>query len=467
MGTLISSGVGSGLDIAGLVSKLVQAEGQPKSVRLDVKEAAAQAKLSALGTLRSALAEFQSAVGKLKDIDEFRGRSVAATSDAFVSVTATSAALPGDYTIEVERLAQAHRLASSAFASRDTVIGTGSLTVAVGGSGFTLDITSADNTVSGIAAAINAAAGNTGVVATVISGVDGARLVLSATETGAANTITVTQTGGDGGLAAIVYDPGTLTNLSEIQAAQDSRVLINTFAVESATNSITDAVDGLDIALLATNQLGETTDIRVDFDQPGARSAIESLVTNYNKLVDAVGSLASYDAETETAGPLFGDAGLRNIVFQIRRQLNDSVAGLNGPFSIVQQLGIETELNGKLSIDSTRLDAAFASNFDAVGELFADETDGLALRLDTVLESYLGSDGVLAARSDSVNAEIKDITQQREVLGERLAALQARLFKQFNALDGLLAQFQATSNYLAQQLSALPRSDTLLGGNKN
>ena len=106
MGTLISSGVGSGLDIAGLVSKLVQAEGQPKSVRLDVKEAAAQAKLSALGTLRSALAEFQSAVGKLKDIDEFRGRSVAATSDAFVSVTATSAALPGDYTIEVERLAQ-------------------------------------------------------------------------------------------------------------------------------------------------------------------------------------------------------------------------------------------------------------------------------------------------------------------------------------------------------------------------
>ena len=96
-----------------------------------------------------------------------------------------------------------------------------------------------------------------------------------------------------------------------------------------------------------------------------------------------------------------------------------------------------------------------------------DLPDGLALRLDTVLESYLGSDGVLAARNDSVNAEIKDITQQREVLGERLAALQARLFKQFNALDGLLAQFQATSNYLAQQLSALPRSDTLLGGNKN
>lgn len=464
MGTIITSGIGSGLDITSLVSQLVQAEGQATQVRLDVKEAEAQGKLSALGTLRSALAELKSAIEALRDIDDFRGRSVAASSDSYISASATTAAIPGSYSIEVERLAMAHRLASQALADQDTVVGTGTLTLTVGGQAFAVEIDDSNNTVVGIATAINEATSNTGVSATVINGVDGARLVLSATQTGASDSITVTQAGGDGGLDILVYDPGTLTNLTEIQAAQDARVLINSFAVEGSTNTISGAISGVDIALLATNAVGETTEITIDYDQSGGRKALETLVASYNKLADSVAKLASYDVETGTAGPLFGDAGLRNVVFQLRRELNDSVGGLSGPFSIIQQVGIETGLDGKLSIDAERLDAAFAQDFDAVGELFADENDGLAVRLDTLLEAYLKTDGILDARNDSVAAEIDDITEQRDRLAVRLGSLEQRLFRQFNALDTLLAQLQSTSNFLAQQLNNLPGSDVLLRG---
>ena len=462
MGTIVTSGAGSGLDISGLVSQLVQAEGQAKTVRLDVKEAAAQGRLSAFSSLRSALAELRSVMDQLKDIDAFRGRAVALNTEEFISPTATSSAVPGNYSIEVEQLALAHRLASQAFTDQTTVVGTGTLTLSVGASSFAVDITSTNNSVAGIANAINTDSANSGVFAAVINGVDGARLILSAAETGAANTVTVTQAGGDGGLAALVYDPGTLTNLTELQPPQDARVLINTFAVTSPTNTISGAIEGVDIALLATNQVGETTEVSVEFDKAAARATVDKLVESYNTLVDTVTSIASFDAEAGIAGPLFGDVGLRNIVFQLRRELSNGVPGLNGPFERLQELGVETELDGKLSIDSDRLDAAFATNFDAIGELFADADAGLAVRIDAVLESYLKSDGVLDSRNATANSEIEDITEQRERLATRLTALEARLFRQFNALDGLLAQLQTTSGFLNQQLSSLPGSGTLL-----
>jgi flagellar hook-associated protein 2 len=150
----------------------------------------------------------------------------------------------------------------------------------------------------------------------------------------------------------------------------------------------------------------------------------------------------------------------------LRRELGASLAAIGGPFGSLQELGISAELNGKLSIDAVRLDAAFAADFDAIGEVFADVDAGLAFRLDTLLEPYLQSGGVLDGRNGTLKATIDDITDRREALTQRLGAVEQRLFRQFNALDGLLAQLQSTSAYLTQQLSNLPRADLLLGRNR-
>lgn len=465
MGTLITSGVGSGLNVAELVSQLVEAEGKPQTVRLDVAEAKAQAKLSALASVRSALASFRDAVDELKNVDEFRGRTVSLSEEGFVSAAASTSAVPGSYAIEVEQLASAHRLASEALGSSEDVLGTGTLTLALGAASFAVEIGAENATLAGIAEAINEAEANSGIVATVLTGVDGARLILTAAQTGAANAIVVTQSGGDGGLESLVYDPvNTVTNLTELAPAADARALVDTFAVESATNTITGAIQGLDVSLVAVNEPGETTLLTIGYDEPGAREAVEKLVLSYNELADAVKTVASFDAETKAAGPLFGDAGLRNLVFQLRRELGAGFAALEGPFENLQQLGIGAELDGKLTVDSTRLDAAFDLDFDAIGLVFADEDHGLAARLDTLLEPYLQTGGILDGRDTTLKATIDEIADRRDSLAQRLTTLEERLFRQFNALDGLLAQLQQTSTYLTQQLSTLPRADSLLRG---
>jgi flagellar hook-associated protein 2 len=457
MGSIITSGVGSGLDIQGLVGQLVAAEGAPQSLRLNREEATLQSKLSAIGTLRSALAELQSALGSLKDLESFRGRTVAQSSEDFVSVSADATAPPGRFSVEVERLASAQRLASGPYADPAAAVGTGTLTISVAGAAFSLDIDGDSTSLTGIRDAINSAPGNTGVFANIINGVDGSRLILSATETGLANTITVTEADGDGGLAGLVYDPDNgPTNLTELDPAADARVLVEGFAVEGPSNTLSGTIDGIDIQLLGENAPGEQTDIGIDFDREGARAAVTQLVDSYNALVDAVASLSSYDPETEAAGPLLGDSTLRNVTSRLRAELSATVSGLTGPFGSLFELGITTQLNGKLALDGSKLDDAFNEDFDAVGVLFADTELGIANRLDAILEPYLGAGGLLDARTEGLNASIKDVGERRVNLEERLTAVEARLFQQFNGLDSLLAQLQSTSNFLTSQLANLP-----------
>ncbi len=457
MGSIISSGIGSGLDIAGLVTQLVAAEGAPTSTRLNRNEASLQAELSAFGSVRSALATLRDALDSLTDLEAFRGRSVTLSGTDYLKASATSSAVTGNYAIEVERLATAHRLASAPFATSATVVGTGTLGLTTSAGTFNVLIDSNNNTVAGIRDAIKAATDNTGVLATIINGVDGSRLILTVTKTGVANSLTVTESGGDGGLSPLIYDPvNMITNMTELDAPLDARILVNGFAVEDDSNSITDAIDGLTIDLLKKNLVGETTDVAVSFDQVGSKAAINQLITAYNAFVDSTSKLSSFDAETKIRGPLFGDSTLSRVTFRLRQELTSTVTGLSGPFDNLVDIGITTDLDGKLVLDTAKLDAAFTQDFDAVGALFADTSGGIATRLDALIDPLLETGGILDARTDGIEVRIDDIGDRREALNRRLAIVEARLFREFNALDGLLAQLQATSNFLTAQLDNLP-----------
>jgi flagellar hook-associated protein 2 len=447
VGSIISSGVGSGLDVAGLVQKLVEAEGAPKTLNLNKQEAKAQAKISAFGTLRSALASFRDTLTTLKNVDKFQGRQVTLSTPDFIKGSATSAALPGTYSIHVEQLASAHKLRSGPHAAAD-IIGTGTLSIQVGAETLDIVVDGTNNTLSGISAAINASAAGEHLQATVITGVDGAVLTLSARNTGADNAIVLSATG-DAGLTAFAAD------FELTQAAADARAFIDDIEVTSATNTLTGAIDGVDIQLVAANEPDKTTQLTVGYDRAGARKTIDDLVKGYNAVVDAIASVASYNATTQTGGPLFGDAGVRNIVYQLRRELTSAVAGLDGSFDTLNEIGITAQVSGKLSVDTAKLDAAFASDFDGIGELFAADGKGIAVKLETLLTPYLETGGVLDSRTAGLKVSIEDIGDQREALTRRLESLQARYLRQFNALDGLLAQMSSTSSFLTQQLSRL------------
>jgi flagellar hook-associated protein 2 len=453
MGSIVTSGIGSGIDINGLVTQLVTAEGQATSTQLDAKEAKLQGKLSAFGSLQSAIATLKTALAPLKDLAKFQGRGVSVADPAILTASADSTAATGSYQIEVERLAAAAKLQSTHFATADTVVGTGTLTVNVGTSSIVLTIDSANNTLAKIRDAINGASANPGVAASIITGVDGAHLVLTGTKTGAANAVTVTQTGGDGGLAPLVYDPlNAITNLTQVQAAIDSRVVIDGIAVESATNSVSTGVTGLTLNLVSQSAPDVTTAVNVSFDQTATRKAIDAFATAYNALVTGLKPLGSFDATSKIAGPLLGDSTLRDFLSAARRAINGNV-NASSSLTNLSQVGISFAFDGTMSVDATKIGTALNGQFDSVGKLFA-STDGVANRLDALLAQYTGSTGLIGARTQGLQSSISDIGAQRTRLQTRLDALSKRLHTQFNAMDTLVSQLRSTSTFLTQQLAA-------------
>jgi flagellar hook-associated protein 2 len=461
MGTIISSGIGSGIDINGLVTQLVTAEGQAKSAQLDAREAALQGKVSAYGSLRSAIGSLGVAIASLKNLTTLQGRAASVGDRSVLTASADSTAATGSYQIEVQRLAAAAKLQSTHFATADTVVGTGTLTIKVGTSPVVLDINSSNNSLTKIRDAINGASGNPGVTATIITALDGAHLVLTGTKTGAANAITVTATGGDGGLLPLVYDPAnSVTNLTPIQQAVDSRVLIDGLAAENAGNVVTTAISGITLNLLATSVTNVTTTLSVSTDQTATTKAINAFATAYNSVVTGLKPLGSYDATTKTAGPLLGDSTLRDFLSAARRAISANVS-TSSSLTNVSQVGVSFAFDGTMTVDATKLGTALNGQFDAVGKLFA-SADGVATRLDALLAQYTGSNGLINARTQGLQSSISDIGDSRKALQTRLDALSKRLHVQFNAMDTLVQRLRSTSTFLAQQLTA--SSATLNGG---
>lgn len=451
---IISPGVGSGLDINGLVTQLVAAEGQPAALRLSRQEARVQAELSAFGSFKSALSSFRDALEPLKELDKFQGRVTTTGDDTIFTASATSSSVPGSYSIEVRQLAQAHKLASDPFADADTVVGTGTLTLTVGDQAFAVEIDDSNNTLAGIRDAINGASSNTGVRATIVNGNDGSTLILSSVDTGVENSLVVTAAGGDGGLDGLVYDPAGTMNLTELQAALDAEVIIDGFSVTSAGNSLTDAIEGVTLDLIAA-QAGTTVELTVDYDRTNAKDLVNAFIESYNALVKRFSELTKFDPETKEKGALLGDSTLRAASSQIRREMSIAPAEINGAVGSLLDIGITIQLDGTLELDEGALTAQLDANFDDLGKLFSTE-DGYAVRLDELLGRYLDDGGLIENRTDGLDERIEDIERQREALDRRLEAVEERLRAQFNALDTLVSQLNSTSAFLAQQLVNLP-----------
>ncbi len=452
---IISTGIGSGLDISGIVQQLVASEGQPVQARLGQREARVQAELSAFGILKSSLSEFRDSLDSLREVDSFLARTASTDEGSPFTVSAEGSAVPAIYSVEVVQLAQAQKLTSGAFADANTAVGTGTMQITVGSETFGIVVDSANNTLAGIRDSINAAADNTGVSASIVNADSGSYLILSGENVGSNNGITVTQSGGDGGLAALEYDPANaLLSLTESIAAQDALIRIDGFDVASTSNTISTAIQGVTIELDAANP-GSTASLVVANDEAAARQSVNNFVQSYNNLVDIFGQLASFDSESQITGPLFGDSTLRAIQGQVRRELSNVVTDIDANFSSLTEVGIELQLDGSLVVDDTKLSEIMNTEFTKLGQLFA-TTDGYAVRIFNVVDSYLSSEGVIESRTDGLNQQIESINEDRASLSQRLVSLEARLMRQFNAMDALLGQLSLTSNFLTQQLSNLP-----------
>jgi flagellar hook-associated protein 2 len=447
---------GSVIDVSSLVSELVAATRAPQDAQISAQTQAVSTQISAIGTLKSALSTFQSSLGVLDTPSAFDVQTANSTDQTAFTATASAGAAAGTYNVTVGALAQAQQLLSKPFTGgAGASVGTGTLSLSLGGRSFNVSIDSSDDTLSGIAAAIDSAAGNSGIGATVLQGTDGAHLVLSSSLTGAANSIQVTETDGGNGLAALTYATGNNAQYTQEAAAQDAAFSIAGVAYTSPSNTVTNALSGVTLSLLGATAAGSNATLSVANDTATIETNISAFVTAYNTLVTALAPLGGYDPTTNTAGPLLGNALLSGTQNQIQQALYSVVNTGSSTYDSLASIGITTNPDGSLSLNNATLSNALATNFSAVSQLFS-SSGGVAATLNSQLSSALNSTGAIAATSSTLVSQENALTQQEDQLNNQMTALSASLTQQYSALNTLLSSLQSTSAYLSQQFASLP-----------
>lgn len=476
-----SLGVGSGLDLEGLVSQLLEAERAPKAARLDAREETIEAEISSLGQIKSKLSDFKDAVDELRKDQSLTGRepTIRNPSEETEPFTAeaSNSALTGQYDVTVERLASGSRIETATAAnggftsSSDEVTDTaGSLTFKIGGTGDTFSINvAAGATLAQLREQINASENNFGITANIINTgtVDGgAKLVFSSKITGEGNDLSIVNDNDLAGLnrLATTDSTETATYLTPTKTAQNAQAIIDGITVQSDSNEFENTIQNVTFTAKAVSEKNandefQSSTLVIGFDEEALEEKIRGFVDSYNGLNDEIRSLTSYgESELQKDGALAGDFTVRGIQAGLGNILSSSVpeSALGGLF----QIGIELTSEGKLEIGNTdfglgtgetRLSDALEDNFDEVSKLFTAD-DGIANRLYDFIDQYTKSSGILADRETAAKDQRDQLLDDRASFELRLISFEQTLRGRYLNLDQTVARLQQSSSALLASL---------------
>lgn len=437
---LSSPGIGSGLDVNGIVSQLVDLERRPVTL-LQTAKTRLNTQLSSFGLLQSHLGNLQSIATQLSRAD-FWARNTATSSDATaVTVSARSSAAAGRYSVEVDTLAAAQSLSTPAGAFTDPAnVGSGTIKLTRAGTQVEIEV-AADSSLSAVRDQINAA--KAGVTATVIQDGSGPRLVLTASDTGVANAVTIDASAVTGPLQA------ALSGLHEDRPARDASLRINGLAVTSPTNRLDNVIDGVDLTL--SKVTAGPVDLVVGSDTTALTKAVNDFVSAYNELNRYLAAQTKYDEATRTAGALQGDRTAVGLQSRLR-SLVQQPSPASTAYQRLADLGISLQRDGSLKVDDAKLAAALAAPAE-VAKAFSHPGNGLALGFKALADGMLGTDGALTARSEGLRASIKRNEKEQERLEDRIERVRQRLLRQYSALDTSLNQLNGLDKFVSQQIT--------------
>lgn len=400
-----SLGAGSGIDSSSLVSNLVNIERAPQEERLDSKEATLKAQISAYGTLKSSLTEFQNAMEPLADNDTFNARSVAfPDSDVITPNSVDAGAQTGTYQISVETVAQSQSLAIGAYANftdKDAALSeSGTLTINFGSWAYAVDGADADlnqdpdvftpndehaalnitvetgDSLQEIADKINAE--DSDVQASVLLVGSNYQLMLTA-PSGKDNALSVETNDASkdsGGLSVFEFSEAYHDQVIETQQAQNALLKVNGLSVSRESNEISDIIQGFNFTINKADP-GNNLTFSVTEDTAVAEQAVEDFVEAYNLFYKTAKNLTgiSKDEDNNTVkGDLITDGTAKTIINRLRATVTATVSGLDDGFTALTNIGVRTELDGTLSIDDDDFKDAFSNNFDLIEKLFATNT---------------------------------------------------------------------------------------------
>lgn len=457
MATISFGGLGNGLDFGQVVDQLVKISRLPID-RLNEKKATLNSKSTDYATLSTKLASLQSASDAIRLPSNFDRSSVSVSDSTVLSASGSSSATPGSYTVRVTQLAQSHQLtntAAKAVAATTTDIVSGSSGT------FTFQVRSGSNqtitlgasaTIEDLQTAINDL--GAGAVASLVNtGTEASpayRLVLTASSTGASSGITVVADNTDLDFLNASGTGGTDT----LQAAQNAIIvvgdpLLNPLTFQRSSNTITDAIAGVTLALTKTTGAG-TIAVNVSRDTAAVKTSIKALATAYSEVVKFISERNTYDIATKEGGIFFNEPTVRGVLSQLRNALSSSVSGLT-TYTSVGEVGFKTERDGTVTIDEAKLDAALSSNYSAVKSLFINQagSTGVAQLMTNAVDVLDDIEaGAVTLRKGSLTDQISDLTDDIAKKEDLLSQYEERLRRQYAALDGLLGRLQSQSGFL-------------------
>ena len=443
MASIASLGVGSGLDLNGLLDQLEAAERQ-KLTPITNQAASYQAKISAFGTLESALAKFQDAAETLGEEDSFRSVATSQTGESITFTTGTDVAL-GSFDINVTQRARAYSIATQGVADKDTDLGAGSVSIDLA-NGESLEVTLSEDksSLKDLRDAINDQ--NKGVQASIVNDGSGTpyRLVMTSAKTGTEEAISGVSF--SGGLGSAL----SLDGASEV-TARNAEFTINGIAMQSQSNKVEDAIQGVTLNLVEEGE--SSLDITRDTD--AIKKAVNDFVSAFNNLKESIGSLTSFNSETGESGELIGNSTVRRIESELRGVLSAGVD--EGEYRVLADLGVSLQRDGTLKVNDEDLDEAISNNLEGVSRFFVgrDENDGIIGKLDSALEDMLEDDGMIDRVTEGFQTSIDSLSKRYDRMEQSIAATVERYRTQFQKLDSMVAQMNATSSYLTQQFDML------------
>jgi flagellar hook-associated protein 2 len=470
-----SAGIGSGLEVEEIITKLVALEKRPLE-NLETKAATIETKISAYSNIKSLVSTLEDAAAKLALDSGWNTLAVKSSNDAAVSVSVSGVASATSFSVGVQQLAKAQSTVSTSIAAGAS-IGTGTLTLELGawnagvftaGTAAAVNVTvGATDTLAQVAAKINDS--GSGVVATVLSDASGERLMLRSKDTGAVSGFRITAADGDGnntdsaGLSRLAFDlsAGTAYGMgaNTFQAAQDAKATINGIAVTSAKNQLVGSIAGMTISL---NEV-TTADalITSTVDKASMTKNLQEFVDAYNAVNTLLAESTKYDDATKTRGELQGDGttvGLRN---SLRGMLTGGVEG--GTFKTLSDIGISLGRDGNLTINGSKLNTAM-DDLDNVKKLFIQRNDdgtstGLAARLKAYTSNLLSFDGLINSKTDALAKESERNLELQDKVNKRAEVAEARLRKTYTALDVKMGTLTALANYMDQQVAQWNKSN--------
>lgn len=454
-----SLGVGSGINSSQIVADLVAATRGPKESAINSRISANNARISGLASASSSLRAFSKALTDLLAGNGFSGQP-ASNDPTIASVSLLPGGVPSGLPaqIEVQQLASAQTMESAMLAAKTTPVGLGTLTLTAGGTDYPVEITSANNSLEGLAAAFNAT--DSGVTASVVTDNRGSRLVLKGA-TGESNAFTVTTGTADADLARFATSgaPGALVQRA---AALDSVILIDGIEMRNKSNTVDTAIPYVRIDL---NKAAPGTKVTLASTEPAStmRDLVTEFVEAYNTLRTTLNTATAVGSDPSLSGALAGDSGVREMMRQLGRLTSTSLVS-SGPYATLGDIGVATNRDGTLKIDTARLDKVLAENPTAITQMLnpavpSETNPGLAGAVQKVSDTLLADTGAVKSATTKYENLKKAFAAQLEKLDLDMERYEARTAAAFSAMDTQLATLKATQSYIDQQIKVWTNSE--------